>query len=131
MIKEFKIMKLGLDFAGYTVKRKDSLSFHHLIVAKRNCKQQGLGEGYYRWNGAILVQETSHDYLHKIERVDPEIFYLITSEMVDENIKGYLDIANLKRIHELLTCFEREHSGDYTIKGRVLIKEEYTRRIKL
>lgn len=80
MIHDFRIMKLGYDFLGYEVKRKNELSYHHLIIPKRECKEQGLGQGLYYWNGAILVQKTSHDYLHNIERADPEIFYLITSE---------------------------------------------------
>lgn len=136
MIKEFKIDKLGYDFMGYTFKRKEDLSFHHLVVAHRDCKKMGLGEGYTFDNGAILTQNPkgsdSHDYLHIIERVDPEIFYLITSEMIDENILRRIEIENLKRIRTLLEYFEKEHCADYTKKGRPLIKEEYiTQRIKL
>ena len=124
-IRDFKIMKLGYDFLGYKVNRKQDLSFHHLIIPRRHCKEAGIGEGYLYWNGAILVQKTSHDYLHNIERVDPEIFYLITSEMIDENIKGRLDIDNLKRIHDLLLYFEREHDHDTSKKGKLLIKREF------
>lgn len=132
MIRDFKIMKLGYDFLGYKVNRKQDLSFHHLIIQRRHCKEAGLGEGYLYWNGAILVQKTSHDYLHNIERVDPEIFYLITSEMIDENIKGRLDIDNLKRIHDLLLYFEREHDHDTSKKGKLLIKREFvTGRVNL
>lgn len=131
MIEEFKIKKLGYDFMGYSIKRKESLSFHHLIVPRRNCKELGLGEGYYRWNGAILVQPTAHEYLHVIERVDYETFCNVTSEMIDINAKGYLDINNLRNIDKLLKQFEREHSGDRSKKGKVLIKEEYTRRVEL
>lgn len=128
MIHDFRIMKLGYDFLGYEVKRKNELSYHHLIIPKRECKEQGLGQGFYYWNGAILVQKTAHDYLHNIERIDPEIFQLLTSEMIDENIKGYLDRQNLLAIDDLLTYFEREHCGDRTAKGTPIIKEEYTRR---
>ena len=132
MVNDFKIMKLGMDFMGYHVNRKQDLSFHHLIIQRRHCKEAGLGEGYLYWNGAILRQNTSHDYLHNIERVDPEIFYLITSEMIDENIKGRLDIDNLKRIHDLLLYFEREHDHDTSKKGKLLIKREFvTGRVNL
>ena len=127
MVNDFKIMKLGMDFMGYHVNRKQDLSFHHLIIQRRHCKEAGLGEGYLYWNGAILRQNTSHDYLHNIERVDPEIFYLITSEMIDENIKGRLDIDNLKHIHDLLLYFEREHDHDTSKKGKLLIKREFVR----
>lgn len=123
MIKIYRIK--DFDFMGYNVKRKESLSFHHLIVARRYCKQQGLGEGYYKWNGAILVQNTSHDYLHTIETIDYDVFCALTSEMIDMNIKGYLDKDNLRYIKDILLSFEREHDHDRGKKGRLLIKREY------
>ena len=132
MINDFKIMKLGYDFLGYKVDRKQDLSYHHLIIPRRHCKEAGLGEGYFYWNGAILRQNTSHDYLHTIEKIDPDIFYELTSEMIDENIKGRLDIDNLKRIHDLLLYFEREHDHDTSKKGKLLIKREFvTGRVNL
>ena len=132
MVNDFKIMKLGMDFMGYHVNRKQDLSFHHLIIPRRHCKESGLGEGYLYWNGAILRQNTSHDYLHLIENIDPDIFYELTSEMIDENIKGRLDIDNLKRIHDLLLYFEREHDHDTSKKGKLLIKREFvTGRVNL
>ena len=132
MINDFKIMKLGYDFLGYKVNRKQDLSFHHLIIQRRHCKEAGLGEGYLYWNGAILRQNTSHDYLHLIENIDPDIFYELTSEMIDENIKGRLDTDNLKRIHDLLLYFEREHDHDTSKKGKLLIKREFvTGRVNL
>lgn len=124
MIKIYGIK--GFDFMGYDVKRKESLSFHHLIVPHRNCKQQGLGEGYVMWNGAILVQDTSHEYLHTIETIDYDVFCALTSEMIDMNIKGKLDIENLRYIKDILLSFEREHDHDRNKKGRLLIKREYT-----
>ena len=132
MVNEFKIMKLGMDFMGYHVNRKQDLSFHHLIIQRRHCKEAGLGEGYLYWNGAILRHNTSHDYLHIIEKIDPDIFCELTSEMIDENIKGRLDIDNLKRIHDLLLYFEREHDHDTSKKGKLLIKREFvTGRVNL
>lgn len=129
MIKKYALMKLKYDFMGYEFQRSNQLSFHHLIVPKRYCKQEGLGEGYLNWNGAILRQDTSHDYLHIIERYDPEIFELITSEMIDENLKGRLDMENIEAIDDLLSYFEREHCSDRTKKGNLIIKPEYTRRL--
>lgn len=132
MVNDFKIMKLGMDFMGYHVNRKQDLSYHHLIIPRRHCKEAGLGEGYLYWNGAILRQDTSHEYAHVIEKIDPDIFYELTSEMIDENIKGRLDIDNLKRIHDLLLYFEREHDHDTSKKGKLLIKREFvTTRIPL
>ena len=124
MIDDFKIMKKKIDFMGYQVDSKNGLSFHHLIVPKRNCKKEGLGDGYLYWNGAILVQDTSHNYLHLIERLDPEIFSLISSEMIDENIKRKIEKENLLKIRDLLLYFEREHDHDYN-GNKLIIKREY------
>ena len=125
MIKDFKIMKLRYDMMGYKVDRKESLSFHHLIVPRRLCKEQGLGDGYLYWNGSILRQDTSHDYLHLIQYLDEEIFLLISSEIIDEKNKKKIDIENLRRIRDLLEYFEKEHIDDTNKKGKILIKEEY------
>lgn len=132
MIKKYKLMKLKYDFAGYIISNANQLSFHHLIISHKDCKKLGFGEGYWEFNGAILVQDTAHDYLHLIESRDEEIFSLITSEMIDENVKGRLDIANLRKIRDLLEYFEKQHCADRTNRGKLLIKEEYIRRrIKL
>ena len=74
MIHVFNIRKLGYDFMGYKIHREQSLSFHHLIIPKRESHKVGIGDGYVFWNGAILVQNTSHDYLHLIERIDRDTF---------------------------------------------------------
>lgn len=128
MIKKYALTKLKYDFMGYGFNQPSQLSFHHLVVPHRNCKIVGLGEGYVEWNGAILVQSTAHDYLHIIERYDPDMFGAITSEMVDENIKGHLDIVNLEAINDILTQFEREYCGARTKKGQPLIKDSYVKR---
>ena len=125
MIDYYKIMKLGYDFMGYPVYQKNKLSYHHLIIPRRQSKEAGIGEGYLWWNGAILNQSASHEYLHLIESKDFDMFSAITSEMIDENIKGYLDMYNLKRILDVLHSFEREHCSDRGKKGNYLIKEEY------
>lgn len=129
MIKEFKIDKLGIDMMGYRFKRQNDLSFHHLIVPKRNCKAQGLGNGYYFWNGAILTKNPqssdSHDYLHLIEHVDYDVFCAITSELIDENMLRRIELQNLRQIHDILASFEREHDHDVSKSGDLLIKRSY------
>ena len=122
MINEFKIKQLGYDFMGYSLQRGDIYTFHHLIIPNRH------GGPYARWNGAVLCGRTSHPYLHLIEAKDYDMFCYLTSEMIDENVKGYLDSNNLKSIDDLLTCFEREHCSDRSKKGKLLIKEEYVMR---
>lgn len=124
MIREFKIKQLGYDFMGYSLQKGDIYTFHHLIVPNRE------GGKYEKWNGAILCGKTSHPYLHLIENVDYDMFCYLSSEMIDMNIKGYLDIENIRNINDLLKQFEREHCSDRTRKGKLLIKEEYTRRIR-
>ena len=130
MMNKYKIRELGHDFMGFKLNREQDISFHHLIVAKRHCAEMGLGNGEYVWNGSLLVRNTGHDYAHIIEKIDPDVFYALTSEMVDMNVKGFLDPENLRYIDDILCSFEREHCGDRTKKGKVLIKEEYTKRVK-
>ena len=125
MIEIFRINKLKYDFMGYTFKRTNELSFHHLIVPKRECKAQGLGEGYLFWNGAILKQDTSHDYLHIIERIDRKCFEKITEILVYENQMRKLDKESLIRIRELLLSFEERYKYEETKGGRRLMKSQY------
>ena len=130
MIKDFKIMELGYDFLGYKVNRTKDLSFHPLIIPYRESKNYRIGDGYLYWNGAILRQNTSHDYLHVIEHVDFDMFSYVTSEMIDMNIKGYLDPHNIRNIHDVLNQFEKEHCSDVNHSGKKLIKDIYTHRVK-
>ena len=124
MYKDFDMKKTGYDFMGYTFKYKDELSFHHTMIARRDCTKLNVpSEGYLEWNGAILTQLTSQNYLHYIENKDYDRFLAITSELIDENIKGRIDKDNLIMIRDILLSFEREHTD---------IKEIYVReRIKL
>lgn len=122
MINDYKVMQLGYDFMGYQVKRKQDLSFHHTLFSRSFCNKNGLGDGYWEWNGSILVQRSSHDYLHYIKRFDEDRFYAITSELFDENIKGRIDKDNIRAIHDILDSFEREYD---------VPREEYVKRLKI
>lgn len=113
------------DFMGYKLDRSNA-SFHHLIIPNRHGGLETME------NGAVLNGLTAHPYLHLIEVKDQDIFDLITSEMIDENIKRTIDIYNLKRIRELLLYFEDRHKRDENKKGQKIIKREYIeRRIQL
>lgn len=129
MIVKYELLKLKYDFMGYPFQRTDQLSFHHLIVPHRECKKKGLGEGYVEWNGAILRQKTSHDYLHIVERCDRDRFLAITNHMIEENKKGYLDPDDLKAIDDILYSFEKEYLNKSNKKGGSLIRPEYMRRV--
>ena len=130
MIREYNIKKLGYDFMGYTFKRTNELSFHHMIVPHKDCKRLHIeSEGYVRWNGAILVQNTSHEYLHMIESMERARFEEITKYLIKINELGQLDQDLIKQIRYLLEEFEYEHQGEVNNKGKRLIKAEYLNRI--
>ena len=100
--------------------KKNILTYHHILEARNGGKAT-------IENGSILRQDTSHDYLHKIELTDREIFELITDRMIEMNRNGKLDLENLKIIRDLLLYFEREHDHDKLSSGKLLIKREYVR----
>ena len=117
----YKLRELGIDFMGYEYHKSDA-SYHHLIIPRRKGGTETIQ------NGAILMQSTSHNCLHTTEKYDLEIFEFITSEMIDENIKGYLDKENLHYIDDALKYFEHEYCSATTKKGKPLIKEQYLHR---
>lgn len=121
MIRLYQLKRLGFDFMGYIFSNKNQLSYHHLIVPKKYGGKATIE------NGAILRQNTSHDYLHKIEPIDREIFELITNRMIEMNRNGKLDVENLRIIRDLLLYFEKEHDHDTLSSGKLLIKREYVR----
>ena len=129
MIKKYMIIENGFDFMGYRFNKIEELSFHHLIVQKSKCDEFGINGGYYEWNGAILVKLTAHNYLHLIEKLDRNAFLKITDVLIDENIKGCLDIKNLREIHNQLIRFERCFGNERTSNGEFIIKEGYYKRL--
>ena len=133
MYDDFNLKELGYDFMGYEYENPRQLSFHHLVVAHRDCKALHIPhDGYLYWNGAILRQDTAHNYLHTIERYDNDRFEAISSELIDINIQRAILYQNLVYINDVLDSFEREYCGKCNHNGKEIIKEEYTRRrIKL
>lgn len=122
MYKTYRCESLGIDMMGYSFRRKGELSYHHLIIPKR------FGGKETFENGAILTNSplsSSHGYLHTIERYDPEMFALITSELIDETILRRIELTNLRYIHSMLESFEREYSGKTTRKGNCIIRPEF------
>ena len=132
MIQIYNLEALGHDFMGYTFVKPSELSFHHLIIPKKNSRAEGIGDGYVWWNGAILVRSTAHDYLHRIEEIDRDTFLRITDQMVLENVNKKIDRDTLLRIREILVNFEEKHYDDRNEYGKRLIKKEFvTNRIPL
>ena len=129
MIKNYGLNKLKYDFMGYEFDRNEELSFHHLIIPKRKCQNMER-KGYEEWNGAILVQDTAHEYLHKVEIYDRDVFEYITQRMINENINCKLDMQDIVQINDALEQFEKEYLGKTTPRGNEIVKEEYiTRRL--
>lgn len=124
MIRAYQLMKLGYDFMGYEFDRQEDLSFHHLIIPKKDCLHMER-KGYEEWNGAILVQDTAHEYLHRIQCYDDDLFMAISVLMIEENLNGKVDMEHIKKIHDILTCFEREYLGRTTNSGKEIIKDDY------
>ncbi len=129
MIERYALNKLKYDFMGYRFNDVQELSFHHLIIPRCVCKDLYPHAGFLDWNCALLVRNTSHDYLHTIEKYDYDRFAAISSEMIDENIKGYLDYENLKAIDDILYSFEMEYYNETTEKGKLIVPEEWTMRL--
>lgn len=130
MIDDYKIKILRYDFMGYYInKRKPDLSFHHFIIPKYECLLNNYGEGYYMWNGVILRQKTAHEYLHIIEKHDLDRFDAISSELLDQKIKGYIDMNNLIYINDILESFEREFLNKTDDKDCYIIQERYYNRV--
>lgn len=118
MFDEFKIAEVGMDFMGFKLNKNDIVTYHHLIIPKRN-------GGLVTRNNGALIQRVPHDYLNVIEMIDPVRFAYITSEMIDINVKGFIDPYNIKNIHAILDEFETQHEDETTRKGKLLIKREY------
>ena len=131
LIRKYALMKLKYDFMGYEFEELEDLSFHHLLIPRTISPLLGMDRGYFEWNGVILVQRTSHEYLHIVEYFDFDRFLAITSEMLDERTKGYLSLKNIKEIDAILYGFEREYAGEiYPGSKHEIIKPQYTKRLK-
>lgn len=120
LFEGFQLEALGVDFLGYPFTNKKELTYHH--IQPKNCG----GKTTYT-NGALLTKE-SHSYIHIIEAYDYELFIQVSRELIGIHIDGKIIPERLERIHELLAFFECKFQGQYTKRGGLIIKEEYTRR---
>ena len=107
---------------GYQLMKGEEFTFHHILKKEH-------GGDYGLKNGAILCGKTAHPYIHIVEQRDLDIFIFINKVLKQINNQGHVpDINQLKRINDVLKIFEREHQGEITSKGKILIKDEYTER---
>jgi hypothetical protein len=123
MIRKYNIIKTGYDFMGYRFNEKKSLSYHHLIVPKKRGGKETPA------NGAILVRDSAHDYLHIIEHVNRKYYLWINEQMKEENDKGFLDMENIKNIDEILCEFEKKYYDETLKNGTYIVQDVYIRRL--
>lgn len=119
----FNLEQAGVDFMGYPFADKKELTYHH--IKPKNCG----GKTSYS-NGSLLTKQ-SHVYIHTIEAYDYKLFIQISHELIETHIDGKITPERLDRIRELLEFFEQKFDGQYTKRGGLIIKEEFTRRRKL
>ena len=113
MVNKYKLKEFGLDFMGYRIKNSKDLTYHHLVIPRKNGGKESVE------NGAILVRK-SHQYLHMIERREHNLFLDIRELLIEENKKGLLDLVILRDINNLLYEFENNNDVDNIYKNRFL-----------
>lgn len=114
------------DFMGYTFRTVNDLSYHHII---KRCD----GGPKTIENGALLVSDTSHPYLHIIEDREYDMYAFINDILRKINDQQSPPTKEqLIMIRNILLEFEAEHSKDVTSSGKLLIRRKYIdRRIDL
>lgn len=109
------------DWMGY--KLQERFSYHHIL---KRCHK---GERTID-NGAVLYL-SSHSYLHTIEYYDLDKYIYINQILKEINTQRYMPTKEqLQLINYILEEFEKEHDGEISTRGKLLIKEEYKRRNK-
>lgn len=109
-----------VDWMGY--KLQERYSYHHII---KRCHK---GERTIN-NGAVLYI-SSHSYLHTIEYYDLDKYLFINKILKDINNQRFMPTTEqLIQIEYVLREFEKEHDNEVSTRGKVLIKDEYRKRI--
>lgn len=120
LFNDFELYKLGYDFMGYYFDDKKQISYHH--IQPRHYK----GKTTYK-NGALLVRETSHNYIHVIEEYEFRLFIELSQELIAEHKDG-ITKEHLLAIRQMLEYFEGRYKDMYTKRGGLIVKDEYIRR---
>ena len=132
LVEQGNILRLGYDYMGYDINRLESIDFHHLIFPHDYYIDIG-NDGYLDWNGAPLNHDTSHPYLHVVEKYNFNIFIDITSEIIDQKIVGHPVPKNIRLIDMRLKDFEADWDGEiyYNREGKPVpvIKDQYRKRL--
>ena len=122
MLKIYKPYS-NLDWMNYRLVKKD-LTAHHI-------KKRENGGRLVKENIALL-NSTSHNYLHLIEFKDFDAYVTINKIFKFVNLQTHEPTKEQREIIEyLLSEFEKSHEEEKNAKGKILIKEEYKRRVVL
>lgn len=113
MVDKYKLRDYGLDFMGYIINSSKDVTYHHLVISKRNGGKETVK------NGAILIKN-SHKYLHLIERDDYNRYLMIRDLLIEENRKGIIDLTILRDINVLLNEFEENNIVNDIYQNRFL-----------
>ena len=121
MLKIYKPLS-NMDWMNYKIVKKTDITFHHIQKKENNGKETVD-------NGALLLF-ISHQYLHIIEYKDINTYIAINKMFEIINKQGYEPSYEQREIIEyLLQEFEYKHKEDKNSKGKLLIREEYTKRL--
>lgn len=111
----------GLDWMNYKLVRKD-ITFHHIIKRSSGGRRD-------IDNGALLMGNTAHPYLHIIEYKDIETYNTLNKIFKFINQQKHEPTTEQREIIEyLLREFEYKHRWDKSSKGNLLIKQKYLER---
>lgn len=111
----------GLDWMNYKLVRKD-ITFHHIIKSSDGGRRD-------IDNGALLMGNSAHPYLHIIEYKDIETYNALNKIFKFINQQKHEPTTEQREIIEyLLQEFENEHRWDKSSKGKLLIKHKYLER---
>lgn len=113
----------NLDWLNYRIV-KNNLTYHHI-------KKRENGGKMKISNGAILMP-SGHQFLHLIEYKDIDTYVAINKMFKIINTQQCEPSMEQRQILEyLLSQFEIKHINDKNSKGKLLIKEEYKKRVIL
>ncbi|MEG0909068.1 MAG: hypothetical protein RSH78_01765 [Bacilli bacterium] len=114
-----------IDWMGYKLENRQQFTYHHIV------KKQYHGLDTIS-NGAILIGETSHNYIHVIESRELDMFVYLNRILKEINNSSKMPTkTELLKIYDCLLKFERDHCSDVNRFNEPLIKEDYTKRIIL
>lgn len=125
MIKKWEM--LNYDWMYYKVSDARPFTYHHLLIPCRMNQKRTIR------NGAVLCGNgSSHNYIHLIERIDPDRYDAITLILKEVNLQEFMTTEKqYKAIDDILKGFEKEYSGTTDRNGKSIIKEDYIKRGKL